>query len=77
MLQPVDFDFAKTNYITVTLTAITMVDGSAAKAVSTANIYPRKVDLSFDAIPSGMFLEINGDMYQTPVSIYNMGEPRL
>lgn len=66
--EPVDFDFAKTNYITVTLTAITMVDGSAAKAVSTANIYPRKVDLSFDAIPSGMFLEINGDMYQTPVS---------
>ena len=65
---PTDFDFAKTNYLQITLTAITMVDGSAAKAISTANIYPRKVDITFDAIPSGLFLEINGGMYKTPVS---------
>lgn len=67
--EPTDFETAESNYIEITLSTVTMVDGFATKSSKTVSIYPKKVELTFDAIPSGLFLEIDGEMHKTPASI--------
>lgn len=67
--QPTDFESAESNYIEITLTIATMVNGEARTVSKTVNIFPKKVDLTFDAIPSGLFLDIDGEMHKTPASL--------
>ena len=43
--QPTDFESAENNYIEITLTIVTMVNGEAFPVSKTVNIFPKKAIL--------------------------------
>jgi uncharacterized repeat protein (TIGR01451 family) len=45
---------------------LTVTDSNGLKASRSVTIYPEKVDLSFDTVPSGLVIEIDGLPHTTP-----------
>ena len=64
--DPLSFEFAEVAIVNVTLT---MTDPDGKRSSRSSILYPKVVKLAFDTKPSGLTLDINGDLYKTPKTI--------
>lgn len=61
--QPEDFDAAGNSYLEIRLTA---TDANGISGSTNRNLMPRKVNLTFQTVPAGLLLEVNGAVIRTP-----------
>jgi glucose/arabinose dehydrogenase/chitodextrinase len=63
--EPEDLDAASTSYLELRLTA---TDSRGLSATVTRDLRPKFVDLTFDSVPSGLRLSLNGNSVVTPMT---------
>ena len=64
--DPINFEFAEVAVLEVTLT---IKESNGRKNTRSVILHPRIVNVVFDTSPSGLFLDVNGDVYKTPKTI--------
>ena len=64
--EPEDFDASLTSYLEILLTA---TDSKGLSATVSRKIYPRKVEVLIDSVPSGLEVVAYGDVHVTPKKV--------